>query len=92
MTGPSSVGGVVLAEVDHVLKTPAGNNLATGSGVAVIFGAPMLALIGLAPSQPWLTVILMAVYLVGLIIFMLKAKGGGKGKQGKAQKTAKQSE
>jgi ESS family glutamate:Na+ symporter len=90
MTGTIGSGVLLLREVDPYFKTPAANNLVTGSSVAVIFGAPMLALIGIAPSQPWLTVALMAIYLVGLVIFMLKAKGG-KDKKGKTQKAAEQS-
>lgn len=89
MTGTISSGVLLLREVDPYFKTPAANNLVTGTSVAVIFGAPMLALIGIAPAQPILVVILMAVYLAALMLFILKTKGGKKNKEKKA---AKQSE
>lgn len=90
MTGTISSGVLLLREVDPYFKTPAANNLVTGTSVAVIFGAPMLALIGIAPAQPWLVVGLMAIYLAALLVFILRTKGG-KNKKGKTQKVAKQS-
>ena len=81
MTGTISSGILLLREVDPLFKTPAANNLVTGSGTAVIFGAPMLALIGIAPISPaatWLVLGLLIVYTVLLMLFMIKVKGKGR--------------
>ncbi|MDR1619794.1 MAG: sodium:glutamate symporter [Clostridiales bacterium] len=75
MTGTISSGVLLLREVDPHFDTPAANNLVTGTSVAVVFGAPMLVLIGVAPDQPILTFGLMAVYFALLLLFMLKVKG-----------------
>lgn len=74
MTGTISSGVLLLREIDPEFDTPAANNLITGSSMAILFGAPMLLLIGIAPEQPVLTLGLMAIYLVFLLIFMAKAK------------------
>ena len=76
MTGTISSGVLLLREIDPMFKTPAANNLITGSGAAIVFGAPMLALIAIAPiseEMTWLTLGLLAVYTALLIFFMLKA-------------------
>ena len=77
MTGTISSGVLLLREIDPLYKTPAANNLLTGSAMAVLFGAPMLALIGIAPNSPdmtWLTLGLLIVYTALLILFMMKLK------------------
>lgn len=78
LTGTISSGVLLLREIDPMFKTPAANNLLTGSGMAILFGAPMLALIGIAPvstGKTWLVFGALFVYLALLILFMLKAKG-----------------
>ncbi|MDR0897568.1 MAG: hypothetical protein LBN04_06900 [Oscillospiraceae bacterium] len=75
MTGTISSGILPLREIDPEFTTPAANNLIAGSSFAVLFGAPMLALIGIAPGSAgmtWLTLGLLAVYLVPLVLFMLR--------------------
>ncbi|MBQ1983399.1 MAG: hypothetical protein II232_02080, partial [Spirochaetaceae bacterium] len=47
LTGTISSGVLLVREIDPEYKTPAANNLVTGSGTAIIFGAPLLVLIGL---------------------------------------------
>jgi ESS family glutamate:Na+ symporter len=74
MTGTISSGVLLLREIDPLFKTPAANNLVTGSGMAVLFGAPMLALIGIAPvsaSMTWLVLGLLVVYTALLMLFVL---------------------
>ena len=76
MTGTISSGVLLLREVDPMFKSPAANNLITGSGTAIIFGAPMLALIAIAPisaEMTWLTLGLLVIYTALLIVFILKA-------------------
>ncbi|MDL2235776.1 hypothetical protein LJC07_06480 [Christensenellaceae bacterium OttesenSCG-928-L17] len=74
MTGTISSGVLLLRELDPLFETPAANNLITGSSTAVLFGAPMLLLIGLAPSMPLVVVGLMAAYLLLLLWFIIKMK------------------
>ncbi|MDL2257673.1 hypothetical protein LJC42_00755 [Eubacteriales bacterium OttesenSCG-928-K08] len=75
MTGTISSGVLLLREIDPMFESPAANNLIIGSSMAVVFGVPMLLLIGVAPEQPLLTLILMVIYLALLLLFMLKFQG-----------------
>lgn len=77
MTGTISSGVLLLREIDPEFKTPAANNLLTGSSFAILIGAPMLLLIGIAPNSDLmtlLTLLLMFVYLAPLLYFLLKKK------------------
>jgi ESS family glutamate:Na+ symporter len=77
MTGTLSSGILLLREIDPEFKTPAANNLVVGSSSALIFGAPMLVLIGMAPesdSMLFLTFGLLVVYFILLVLFMTKVK------------------
>ncbi len=79
LTGTISSGVLLLREVDPDLSTPAANNLITGSSFGIILGAPILVLVGLAPKSDlfcWITLGLVAVYMVllELLIFKLKKK------------------
>ena len=79
LTGTISSGVLLLREIDPDLSTPAANNLVTGSSVGIIFGAPILVLVGLAPQSDllcWVTLGLAAVYLglLDLLLFKLKKK------------------
>lgn len=76
LTGTISSGVLLLREIDPEFKTPAANNLITGSSTAILFGAPMLILIGIAPEQPILTLVLLIAYLILLLVFMLKTGVG----------------
>lgn len=76
MTGTISSGILLLREVDPEFKTPSAGNLVGGSSFAIIFGAPMLILIGLAPKSATMTFIvlgLLVIYLILLLAFMLFA-------------------
>ena len=79
LTGTISSGVLLLREIDPDLSTPAANNLITGSSFGIILGAPILVLVGLAPKSDllcWVTLGLVAVYMVllELLIFKLKKK------------------
>ena len=79
LTGTISSGVLLLREIDPDLSTPAANNLITGSSFGIILGAPILILVGLAPKSDllcWITLGLVAVYMVllELLIFKLKKK------------------
>ena len=77
LTGTISSGVLLLREVDPELKTPASNDLITGSSFGIIFGAPVLLLISFAPRSTatvFGTVVLAAVYLAVLLLYIFKAK------------------
>ena len=74
MTGTISSGVMLLREIDPSFKTPAANNLLTGSAFAIVFGAPMLLLVGIAPQSllmTWIALGLLIVYLALLVAFLL---------------------
>ncbi len=77
LTGTISSGILLLREIDPSFETPAANNLLTGSSFAIALGAPMLILIGLAPKSDtllFITLGLLALYLIPLLFIMLKAR------------------
>lgn len=78
LTGTISSGVLLLREIDPQFETPAANNLITGSSVAILFGAPMLLLISLAPESTtmlFVTLGLLTVYFIVLLVFMIRFKG-----------------
>lgn len=75
LTGTLSSGVLLLREVDPDMKTPASNNLITGSSFGIIFGAPMLLLISYAAQSEasvWIALGLIFIYLAALLLFMAK--------------------
>lgn len=77
MTGTISSGVLLLRELDPNYETPAANNLMIGSSFGIVFGAPMLLLIGMAPKSDlmtWVVFVLCAVYFTLLLLFILKVK------------------
>lgn len=83
LTGTISSGILLLREIDPEFKTPAANNLVTGSSFGIVFGAPVLLLVSLAPKSALMTFVtlgLVIIYLAVLLLFMFKA-----GKKQKAQ-------
>ena len=75
LTGTISSGVLLLREIDPAYETPAANNLVLGSSFGILFGAPVLLLVGLAPRSDWMTVlvfVLCAAYLALLLLFMLR--------------------
>lgn len=76
LTGTISSGVLLLREIDPDLRTPASNNLVTGSSYGIIFGAPVLLLVSFAPkseSSVWIAVGLVIAYLALLLLFIFKA-------------------
>lgn len=76
LTGTISSGVLLLREIDPELKTPASNDLITGSSFGILFGIPLLLLISFAPKSTasvFITVLLAAIYFAGLFLFILKA-------------------
>ena len=71
MTGTISSGILLLREIDPDLKTPASNNLVTGSSFGIVLGAPVLILVGLAPKSDLLCFITLGLAFVYLILLDL---------------------
>ncbi len=78
LTGTISSGVLLVRELDPDLKTPAAMNLVTGSSFGIAFGAPVLILVGMAPSKLVLAVAIILVYWAALIVFLLRFKGFSK--------------
>lgn len=75
LTGTISSGVLLLREVDPELRTPASDNLITGSSFGIIFGIPMLLLISYVAQSTltcWLSVAFIAIYLAALLWFILR--------------------
>ena len=71
LTGTISSGILLVREVDPNFKTPAANNLVSGSGMGIAFGAPILILIGLAPKSPGMAFAVMGLALLYFAILLL---------------------
>ena len=75
LTGTISSGILLLREIDQNYDTPAANNLVSGSSVAIIFGAPVLALVSLAPESDIMCIVtafIAAAYLALLLLLLRK--------------------
>ena len=76
LTGTISSGVLLLREIDPEMKTPASNDLITGSSFGIIFGIPVLLVVSYAAKDTmavFVSFILVAIYLTALLVFMLKA-------------------
>lgn len=77
LTGTISSGVLLLREIDPEMKTPAANNLITGSSFGIIFGAPILLLVSLAAQNTMMLFIsfaIVVVYLLVLLLIIVKVK------------------
>jgi len=75
LTGTIGSGILLLREVDPDFSTPAAGNLVLGSSFGIVFGAPVLALVSLAPRSDlmcFLTLGLALVYLALLLLVIYK--------------------
>ena len=75
LTGTISSGVLLLREIDPELKTPAANNLVTGSSFGILFGAPVLVLISMAAKSDlmcYVTLGLASLYLAVLLVVIYK--------------------
>lgn len=69
LTGTASNGMILLREIDPKYETPAANNLVLQSIPAVVFGLPMLLLMGYAPQSFKATMITLVVLVIMLVVF-----------------------
>ena len=71
MTGTISSGILLLREIDSDLRTPAANNLVSGSSVGIILGAPVLVLVSLAAKSDLMTGVVMLIAAAYLAVLLL---------------------
>ena len=75
LTGTISSGVLLLREIDPELRTPAANNLITGSSFGILFGAPVLVLISTAARSDtmcYVTLGLAVIYLAVLLVLIYR--------------------
>lgn len=80
MTGTIGSGILLLREIDPEFKTPAADNLVTGSGSGIVFGAPLLILITMAARSDlmcYLVTLIIVCYFAVLMLFINKTKKTG---------------
>jgi len=71
LTGTASTGIALLREVDPHFKTPAANNLVLGASSAIVFGFPLLMLVGIAYQSTLLAIITLIIITVAFIFINL---------------------
>jgi len=71
LTGTASNGMILLREIDPKFETPAANNLVLQTIPAIVFGFPILLLVGLAPMSLNNTLITLAILVAIFIAFYL---------------------
>lgn len=69
LTGTASSGVILIREVDPNFKTPAANDLVVGSSTAILFGFPILLLVGIAPAGNLQLIITFGLVVVLLVVF-----------------------
>lgn len=75
LTGTASTGVILIRELDPEFKTPAASDLVVGSSTAILFGFPVILLVGLAPvsdASTWMVLgIIAALFSVfaGILLY-----------------------
>ena len=80
MTGTIGSGILLLREIDPDFKTPAANNLVTGSSSGILFGAPLLILVTTAAKSDALLYAVMGIIVVYFALLMLFIRLAGRKK------------
>ncbi len=73
LTGTASTGVILLREIDGDFKTPVSDNLVYQNFPAMVFGFPILLLATMAPTQPYLTLGIVAAFLVAINILLFRS-------------------
>ena len=77
LTGTASNGMILLREVDPKFETPAANNLVLQTLPAIVFGFPILLLLGFAPQSmknTYITLGLLIVIFAAFYLFIFRKK------------------
>ena len=72
LTGTASTGIILLREVDGDFKTPAADNLVYQNFPAIVFGFPMMLLATLAPTKPYLTLIILVAFFLVMNVILFR--------------------
>jgi len=86
LTGTISSGVLLLREIDPELKTPAANNLITGSSFGILFGAPVLLLVSLAAKGDGMVFVTFGIIIVYLAVLLAYIALAGRRKEKKSTK------
>ena len=93
LTGTASTGVILLREIDPLFKTPAASNLVYQQLWAIVFGFPMLLLLGFAPigltadpattnlTNVWITLAALAGLFVVMNLILFRRQLFGKNKK-----------
>ena len=73
LTGTASTGVILLREIDGDFKTPVADNLVYQNFPAMVFGFPILLLATMAPTKPYTTLAIVAVFLVVIHILLMRS-------------------
>ena len=76
LTGTVSTGIILLREADPGFETPAAMNLVYQQLWAIVFGFPMLLLMGVAPrniQMTWLVWVLLIVLFIGMMVLLFRS-------------------
>lgn len=74
LTGTASTGVILLREIDGDFKTPVADNLVYQNFPAMVFGFPILLLATMAPTKPYLTLLIVAVFMIGINILLFRSR------------------
>ena len=73
LTGTASTGIILLREIDGDFKTPVADNLVYQNFPAMVFGIPILLLATMAPTKPYMTLIIVVVFFIVINILLLRS-------------------
>ena len=73
LTGTASTGIILLREIDGDFKTPVADNLVYQNFPAMVFGFPILLLATMAPTQPYLTLTIVGLFLIAINILLFRS-------------------
>ena len=73
LTGTASTGIILLREIDGDFKTPVADNLVYQNFPAMVFGFPILLLATMAPTKPYMTLAIVAVFGIAIHILLMRS-------------------
>ena len=73
LTGTASTGIILLREIDGDFKTPVSENLVYQNFPAMVFGFPILILATMAPTQPYMTLGIVGVFLIVMNLLLFRS-------------------
>ena len=73
LTGTASTGIILLREIDGDFKTPAAENLVFQNFPAMVFGFPILLLATMAPNRPYMTLAIVAAFMLAINLLLFRS-------------------